>query len=358
MDNLIKMIEKLTNTFGAPGYEDEVIEVIKKELPFLSSERDSINNLYMGLHEKEANTNRPTVALDCHTDEVGFIVENVNKNGSISFLTLGGWHVGNVPASAVLIKNSRGEYVRGIVTSKPPHFMTDEERNRLPKMSELTIDIGTSSYEETTEMYGIEVGNPIVPDVTFVYDEKIEIMRAKAFDNRLGCAASIETLKAVRDEKIENVNVVGAFASQEEVGLRGAQVAAYRVKPDFAIVFEGSPADDSFKEGTAAHGALKKGVQLRVVDGAMISNPRVLKFAKDIANKKGIKYQVIAREKGSTNGGKYHISETGIPVLVLGIPTRYIHTHYSYASIDDLKAAISLAVEVIKELNYDIIKSF
>lgn len=356
MKELINMIEELTNTFGAPGFEDEVIEKIKKEVNFLSAERDSINNLYLGLGERD--TAIPTVALDCHTDEVGFIVENINRNGSISFLTLGGWHVGNVPASAVVIKNNKGEYIKGVVTSKPPHFMTDEEKNRLPKMSELTIDIGTSSYEETVELYGIEVGNSIVPDVSFVYDEKIGIMRAKAFDNRLGCAASIEVLKAVKNNGIKNVNVVGAFASQEEVGLRGAQVAAYRVKPDFAIVFEGSPADDSFKEGTASHGALKKGVQLRVVDGAMISNPRVLKFARDIADKKGIKYQMIAREKGSTNGGKYHISETGIPVLVLGIPTRYIHTHYSYASIDDLRAAISLAVEVIKELNKDIIKSF
>lgn len=356
MKELINMIEELTNTFGAPGFEDEVMEKIKKEVNFLSAERDSINNLYIGLGEKDSAV--PTVALDCHTDEVGFIVENINRNGSISFLTLGGWHVGNVPASAVVIKNNKGEYIKGVVTSKPPHFMTDEEKNRLPKMSELTIDIGTSSYEETVELYGIEVGNPIVPDVSFVYDEKIGIMRAKAFDNRLGCAASIEVLKAVKNNGIKNVNVVGAFASQEEVGLRGAQVAAYRVKPDFAIVFEGSPADDSFKEGTVSHGALKKGVQLRVVDGAMISNPRVLKFARDIADKKGIKYQMIAREKGSTNGGKYHISETGIPVLVLGIPTRYIHTHYSYASIDDLTAAISLAVEVIKELNKDIIKSF
>lgn len=356
MKELINMIEELTNTFGAPGFEDEVMEKIKKEVNFLSAERDSINNLYIGLGEKDSAV--PTVALDCHTDEVGFIVENINRNGSISFLTLGGWHVGNVPASAVVIKNNKGEYIKGVVTSKPPHFMTDEEKNRLPKMSELTIDIGTSSYEETVELYGIEVGNPIVPDVSFVYDEKIGIMRAKAFDNRLGCAASIEVLKAVKNNGIKNVNVVGAFASQEEVGLRGAQVAAYRVKPDFAIVFEGSPADDSFKEGTASHGALKKGVQLRVVDGAMISNPRVLKFARDIADKKGIKYQMIAREKGSTNGGKYHISETGIPVLVLAIPTRYIHTHYSYASIDDLTAAISLAVEVIKELNKDIIKSF
>ena len=106
-ERLIKLSEELTNTFGAPGYEDEVIEKIKSHLDFLSLERDSINNLFAGL--KERDSKKPTVALDCHTDEVGFIVENINKNGSISFLPLGGWYVGNVPASSVIVKNEKGE---------------------------------------------------------------------------------------------------------------------------------------------------------------------------------------------------------------------------------------------------------
>lgn len=137
MKELINMIEELTNTFGAPGFEDEVMEKIKKEVNFLSAERDSINNLYIGLGEKDSAV--PTVALDCHTDEVGFIVENINRNGSISFLTLGGWHVGNVPASAVVIKNNKGEYIKGVVTSKPPHFMTDEEKTDFQKCQSLLL---------------------------------------------------------------------------------------------------------------------------------------------------------------------------------------------------------------------------
>lgn len=352
---LIKLAEEYSNFFGAPGYEDEVIESIKKHLDFISLERDSINNLYAGL--KERDNNKPTIGLDCHTDEVGFIVENINRNGSLSFLQLGGWHVGNIPASSVILQNEKGEKYVGTVNSKPPHFMTEEERNRLPKLSELTIDLGTSSYDETVKLYGVEVGNPIVPDVKFFYDEKIDVMRGKAFDNRLGCVAVTTVLNKLKGKK-KNCNVVGMFASQEEVGLRGAQVAAYKVKPDFVMVFEGSPADDSFRDEFSAHGALKKGVQLRVIDGAMISNPRVLRFAKKIADKKGIKYQVIAREKGSTNGGKYHLSETGIPVLVLGIPTRYAHTHYSYAAVEDLQSAIDLAMAIIEELDSDTIKSF
>ncbi|MGL5099611.1 MAG: M42 family metallopeptidase [Fusobacteriaceae bacterium] len=354
MKKLLSRVEKLSNAFGAPGFEEDVMEIIQKESsqPVMS---DSINNLFIGL--ESIDYDKPVVALDCHSDEVGFIVENINSNGTLTFLPLGGWYSGNVPASAVVIKNSRGEYIKGVVASKPPHFMTEEEKSKLPKLNELTIDIGASSAKETREIFGIETGDPIVPDVEFQFIEQLGVIRAKALDNRLGCAAVLESLDKLENKNL-NVNVVGVVSSQEEVGLRGAQVAANRVKPDFAIVFEGSPADDTFRDPTSAHGALKKGVQFRVVDGGMISNRRVLDFARKIAKEKNIPYQVIAREKGSTNGAKYHISENGIPVLVLGIPTRYIHTHYSYASLEDLQAAVNLAVEIIKELNFEIIQQF
>lgn len=354
-NQIVKLAEKYSNLFGAPGFEEEVIESIKEDVNFKSVETDSINNLYVGL--ADIDTTRPIVALDCHTDEVGFIVENINSNGNISFLPLGGWHVGNIPASSVVIKNENGEKYIGTVNSKPPHFMSDDERKRLPELSDLKIDIGTSEYKETIDLYGIEIGNPIVPDVKFIYDDKIGIMRGKAFDNRLGCVAVTIVLNKLRSMQL-NSNVVGIYASQEEVGLRGAQVAANRVCPDFVIVFEGAPADDSFKDKLSAHGSLKKGVQLRAVDGGMISNNRVLKFAKEVARENGIKYQVIARKSGSTNGAKYHVASKGIPVLVLGIPTRYVHTHYSYAAVDDIEAAINLAIEIIKKLNVDKIKEF
>lgn len=354
MNKLIKRIEKLSNAFGAPGFEEDVLEIIQSEIRSQIMS-DSINNLFIGLDRVSGD--RPVVALDCHSDEVGFMVENINSNGTISFLPLGGWFAANIPASPVLIKNSNGEYVKGVVASKPPHFMTPEELTKLPKLGELTIDVGTSSKEETQKIFGLDTGDPVVPDVAFSYDEKLEIMRGKAFDNRLGCVAVLETLERCEDKELK-VDLVGNISSQEEVGLRGAQVAAYRVKPDFAIIFEGSPADDTFKDKNSSHGALKGGVQLRALDGGMISNARVLRFVKKIADEKKIPYQVIAREKGSTNGSKYHISENGIPVIVLGIPTRYVHTHYSYAALADLKAAIDLAYEIVKRLDEETIQRF
>ncbi|MGL5624217.1 M42 family metallopeptidase, partial [Cetobacterium sp.] len=243
------------------------------------------------------------------------------------------------------------------VSSKPPHFMTAEEKQRLPKMEELVIDIGTSSYEETVELYGIEVGNPITPDVTFSYDEKIEVVRGKAFDNRLGCAIVMEIMKEIKSEELE-LEVVGVISSQEELNLGGAQVAANTIMPDFAIIFEGSPADDTFKDAFSSKGAIGKGVQLRVLDAGMVSNPRVQEFVKNIAIKNNIPLQVIARSGGCTNGCKYHIAGKSIPTVVIGIPTRYIHTHYTYASVKDYKNAISLGKKILEELTENIIKKF
>lgn len=357
MKHILEMAEALTNSFGAPGFEDDVLDKIKFYSGGMKFERDSINNLY--IYFKEFDKNKPTILLDCHSDEVGFMVEHIEENGSLKFLPLGGWHIGNIPAMSVLIKNNNSEYIQGVVASKPPHFMTDEEKNRLPKMSELSIDIGTSSYDETVNLYGIEVGNPVIPDVKFSYDEKIGIMRAKAFDNRIGCVAALEVLNRLAESNVEKeFNIVVSVSSQEEVGLRGAQVAAQKFNPKFVIVFEGSPADDSFQNKDKAKGKLKGGVQLRALDASMVSNPRVLEYAKKIAREKNIPFQMIVREKGSTNAGKYHLTGVGIPSLVLGVPTRYAHTSYCYASLLDTEAAINLAVECIKKINEEEIRKF
>ncbi len=352
--NKIELLEKLSNLHGAPGHEDDVIEFIKKNMDGYICERDSINNLYI---KNNKDNNGVVVALDCHSDEVGFMVESIKANGTITFLPLGGWHIANIPAHSVIIKNFKNEYIKGVISSKPPHFMTAEERQRLPKMEELVIDIGTSSYDETVELFGIEVGNPITPDVTFYHDKKIDVARGKAFDNRVGCAIVMEVLKEIKHKELQ-VTPVGVVSSQEEVGLRGAQVGANKIKPDFAIIFEGSPADDTFKDTFSSKGAIGKGVQFRVLDAGMVSNPRVQEFVKNIARKNNIPFQVIARSGGSTNAGKYHIAEKSIPTVVIGIPTRYAHTHYTYISIKDYENAINLGKKLLEELNDDIIKTF
>ena len=144
--------------------------------------------------------------------------------------------------------------------------------------------------------------------------------------------------------------VVGALASQEEIGTRGAQVTSQIVKPDLAFVFEGSPADDMYYDTFEAQGVLKKGVQIRHLDQSYISHRGFINLAMKKAEEKDIPFQSAVRRGGGTNAGKIHLSEKAVPVLVLGIPSRYVHTHYAYAAEEDIDAAVNLAVEVIKSL--------
>jgi putative aminopeptidase FrvX len=182
-------------------------------------------------------------------------------------------------------------------------------------------------------------------------------MIGKGFDNRLGCAAIIAALKELAGEKL-GVTITGAFASQEEVGLRGATVTAQWVKPDIAIVFEGCPADDTVVEPYAVQTAIKKGPMFRHIDARMITNPRFQRFALDTARSQGIPVQEAVRTGGSTNGGVIHLSGQAVPVVVVGIPVRYIHTHHGISAYGDFEYSVQLACGIIRSLNRSIIEGF
>ncbi len=345
----IKLIQELSDAFGPSGFEEEVVSVVKKHSSNLEFKVDYMNNTYLSL--KSNTGSRPLLMLDAHLDEVGFMVQSILGNGLISFIPIGGWIPSNVPAHTVLIKNQKGQKIRGIVASKPPHFMTDGEKTAPLSLDQLTIDVGASSREEVMREYAIQIGDPIAPEVSFEYNKDSGIMFGKAFDNRLGCAALMMTMEALA--KLSNLpfDVIGALASQEEVGTRGAQVTAQVVKPDVAIVFEGSPADDLYMDKDSAQCVLNRGTQIRHMDASYISHHRLIQFAKKVANDHHIPYQSAVRKRGGTNAGRIHMAHQGVPVLVLGVPSRYIHTHYNFAAINDLEATVALAKQVALQLD-------
>lgn len=350
----INLIESITTAFGPSGFEDDVLDVIKDNLKDFSIETDSMNNLFARIKN---NSDKPyTVLLDAHTDEVGFMVQSILDNGTLMFVPLGGWVATNIPAHLVGIKNIHGEIVEGITGSTPPHFMSEEERKRPLSIDSMFIDIGAKSRREVIEDFGIDVGAPVAPLVDFRHDAKRNLIRGKAFDNRLGCCSIIETLKRIKDSKNLNVNVVGGFAAQEEVGMRGAKITSAKVRPDLAILFEGSPADDRYFPEGLAQGVLGGGTQIRHMDQSYISSFEYIKFAKEIANKNNIKYQSAVRRAGSTNAGAIHLSGEGVPVLVLGIPSRFVHSHYNFADLSDFEATVDLAVNVIENLDEKSVK--
>lgn len=351
----IDMIKDLSNSYGTSGFEDNVLKVVNSYKENVSFVNDSTMNCYLNLEKRDPR--KMTLMLDAHLDEVGFMVQSIDKKGLINFIPLGGWIVNNIPAHLVMIKTINGDYVKGIVTSKPPHFMTTMEREKKLDISDLQIDVGATSREEVINEFKIDIAAPIVPFVDFEYNERNGIMMGKAFDNRLGCAAVIQILKQLQDENL-SINIIGALAAQEEVGTRGAEITSNVIKPDLAIVFEGSPADDVYTDKYTMQSGLGHGPQIRHRDSSYVSHHKFITFAKKIADESNIKCQNAVRLSGGTNAGKIHLSNEGVPTLVLGIPTRYVHTHYGYASFKDFQNTVSLAIEIIRNLNVDIINSF
>lgn len=349
----IKEIEALTNAFGPSGFEDEVIREVKNWCEGLDVVNDAMYNVYASMKNKKEG--RPVLMLDAHLDECGFMVQSIQENGLLSILMLGGFHLTSLPAHSVIVRTRTGKKHRGITTSKPVHFLTAAQRsdNSLA-IEDIMVDVGASSREEVMEVYGIRPGDPVMPDVSFEYHRENGIMYGKAFDNRLGCVSIIETMQALKGEAEDlAVEVVGAFAAQEEVGTRGAAVTAQQVRPDMAIVFEGSPADDFCFRPGIAQGSMRSGVQIRHMDNSYISNTEFIRYAQEMGDKYGIKYQDAVRRGGSTDAGKISLTGKAVPVLVLGIPSRYVHSHYNFCAEEDVDAAVRMAVEVIRGLDED-----
>lgn len=352
----LQMIAAISNANGVSGFEDDVVAAI---LPYAEqvgeTKVDRMRNVF--IRRKENTGSRPVVQLDAHSDEVGFMVQAICPNGTLRIIPIGGWVSHNIPAHKVWVRNRYGKYIPGLTASKPPHFMTEQERKAPLDIKDITVDVGAVSREEAIEVYGIRIGEPVAPDVTFTYAEDTDLMVGKSFDCRLGCAAILKTMHELAGEELA-VDVVGACASQEEVGVRGATVTAQVIQPDLAIVFEGCPADDTCVEPYMVQTAIKRGPMLRHIDARMITNPRYQRYALDLAEKLGIPVQDAVRAAGSTNGAAIHLTGRGVPVIVIGVPVRYAHTHYGVSAYADFDNAVKLACEILKRADADLIESF
>jgi len=200
----------------------------------------------------------------------------------------------------------------------------------------------------------------VVPDAAFEYRPAPGgRLLGKAFDDRLGCAALLATLGELAGERL-GVRLTAAFAAQEEVGLRGATVTAQAVRPDLALCFEGCPADDTLGDsrGGAPQTALGKGPMLRHFDTRMITHPRFQRFCLDTGEREGIPVQEAVRTGGATNAGAIHLTGRAVPSVVIGIPARYIHSHYGIAALGDVENAVRLACAVIRGLNPGVLAGF
>lgn len=349
----VTLIKELSNANGASGFENEVVQLVKKYTEEVGEQRiDTMKNLYI---ERAQNTgNRPIIQFDAHSDEVGFMIQAIKENGLLQFLPLGGWVPNNITAQKVRIRNQEGAYIHGVVTSTPPHFMPDSKRNSPLTIADLSIDVGATSKQEVEQFYKIAIGAPVVPAVMCEFDEATEKFLGKAFDCRIGCACMVDVLNELKTIQLES-DIIATLTSQEEVGERGAIVAAKQVDPDLAIVFEGCPADDTFSEDYFIQSAMGKGPMLRYFDISMITNPEFQQFALEIAKEKGISVQVSVRSGGGTNAMAIQ-QVKGAPTIVVGIPVRYAHTPHCYVDYHDYQQAKELVIELVQSLDQEKIK--
>lgn len=352
--NDIELIEKLCNCRGASGFEDEVLLVAREYLKDIADfEEDSMRNLY--IKPKYNKGNRPVVLLDAHSDEVGFMVQAIKPDGTLRFIPIGAWNEKALPSSKVQIYTQSG-YITGVIGAQPPHITTAEQRNAPLSYGNLFIDIGASSAAEAEE-FGIEIGAPAVPFTPFVYDGKHGVFHGKAFDDRLGVAALLKCIKDLEKAPLK-VDISGVISSQEEVGERGITAAMYKIKADAAICFEGCPADDTSAPEYMVQDKLHGGVMLRHMDATVICTPRFNAFSRKVAAEKNVKTQMAVRSGGGNNGAYIISANGGTPVIVAGIPVRYIHSFNCIAAEEDFRSVVSFGKELLKSLDGDVIKSF
>ena len=355
-EKTLQMILDLSDAPGPSGFEDEAVAVARRYAAGIGEIReDFLRNLY--IYRKENTGTKPVLMLDAHSDEVGFMVHSIKPNGTLRFVTLGGWNKNALVSSKVLVRNALGEYIPGIIASKPVHFMKAAERqNPNLEIFDMVNDIGATSAREAAEVFHIRIGEPVVPATKCSYDREHDLIFGKGFDCRIGCAAVIEALRRVEGRELP-CDVVGVLSSQEEVGERGCKVAVNRVKPDIAIVLEGCPADDTFTEPYAIQTALKKGPMFRHMDTSVICAPRFQRFALDLAAERGIPVQESVREGGGNNAAMIQSSLLGAPAIVAGVPVRYIHSMNCISSYYDFEATVSMVVALLESIIPEVIAS-
>ncbi|MBO8157586.1 MAG: M42 family metallopeptidase [Bacillaceae bacterium] len=350
MEQTMKMFEDLTQAAGVPGDEREPREVMKKYIEPYADEvyTDQLGSL---IALKKGAENGPKIMLAGHLDEVGFMVTRISKEGFLYFQPLGGWWNQVMLAQRVTVSTKKGK-ITGVIGSKPPHVLSPEERKKTVQINQMFIDIGVSSKEEAMEL-GVRPGDSVVPVCPLTKMGNPNLLMAKAWDNRIGCAIVIEVLKRLQNKNHVG-NVYGVGTVQEEVGLRGSQTSTQMIRPDIMIALDTGIAGDtpgiSDQEATAEIG---KGPQLLVYDASMIPHKGLRDYVINLAEESDIPFQYDVMPQGGTDAGRSHIVGEGIPSLALTIPTRYIHTSSSIIHIDDFEHTVRLMTSFIEKLNHE-----
>lgn len=334
----LTLLKKLCLANGISGDESNIRKIIIDEIKEYATDitTDNLGNLIV--YKKGEKTPKNKLMISAHMDEVGFIVTDITSDGFIKFDEVGGIDRRVVLGTDVLINNK----INGVTSVKPVHLCDSDERSKIPSYSDMCIDIGADSREEAEAV--VSLGDSI----TFqsFYFENDYTIKSKALDDRLGCFIMIEMIKQEL-----HYDMYFTFVVQEEVGLRGAKVAAYRVEPDFAIVLESTTAADIPEVSQAKQVcSIGDGAVIGYMDRSTIYDKGLINHCKKLSEERNIKLQFKRAVAGGNDSGIIHSTRMGVRTLAISIPCRYLHSQMSLISKSDIDDVYNLA----KNLAFDI----
>lgn len=340
------LLKEICETPGAPGFEQRIRELVLSHIRPLADEVsiDPMGNVIAVKKGKEDKR----VMVAAHMDEISFIVTHIDEDGFIRFIPLGGFDPKTLTAQRVIIHGK--EDVIGVMGSKPIHLMKADERSKAVPIDEYFIDTGMSA-EAVNEV--ISIGDPITRERQLI--EMGDCVNGKSIDNRVSVFILLEVFQALKDVEVP-YDVYGVFTVQEEVGIRGAIASAHLIDPDFGFGLDTTIAFDV--PGAQAHEkvtSLGNGAGIKVLDGSVICDYRMVRYLKQLATEKAIKWQTEVLPKGGTDtAGIQRYGKKGAITGAISIPTRHIHQVIEMAHKEDIANCIALLKESLINLDqYD-----
>jgi endoglucanase len=337
----VKLLAKICEVAGAPGFEARVRKIVLEEIEgFVDEiEVDNLGNIYA---IKKGKDSSKRAMVGAHMDEIGFMVNHIDDKGFIRFNTLGGFDPKTLTAQRVIVHGK--EDIIGVMGSKPIHIMTPDERNKKLELADFFIDLGLP-VEQVKAI--VSIGNPITRERKLI--EMGECVNCKSIDNRVAVYILIETLKRLQTP---DYDVYGVFTVQEEIGIRGASVAAHNINPDFGfgldttIAFDlpGAKPEEMITE-------LGKGTAIKIMDASVVCDYRMVEYMKQIADKNNIKWQPeILTAGGTDTAGIQRWGKKGAISGAVSIPTRHLHQVIEMAHKEDIAGGVFLLQKCLEDL--------
>ena len=351
MTDSLSLIEKYTALFGPSGCESDVAAVIVSEIaPFCKNiKRDRMGNVIAKMSFGDLSSeSRRRIMVSAHMDEVGFMINDIKKDGYLGFDTVGGISPSVLAGRRVRVRTQSGD-ICGVIASKAIHHKSKEERKKAVEISKLYIDIGAKDKQEAESV--VRIGDFAVFDSeSYTFGEGL--IKSKALDDRMGCAAMTEAIAVLSKQKPDtDIDVYFCFTTREEIGLSGAQTAAFSIRPDIAVVLETTAiADVSLTPDSQKVANVGKGVVISVMDRSTIYDRELIEKALDISGKDGISAQLKRYVSGGNDAGHIHKTADGARSLALSVPTRYLHSPACVAALSDYESQRDMLIALINQL--------